>query len=98
MWLALGSWALAFIVGSISQKDPFVVVGFLGFMGFVGVILMLATARKVEWIRFGTDAGVVVLDIARAGKEKDKLDDFVEVLISQITTARKRAESGSRED
>jgi len=91
IWLMVGSWILAYIVGAISQKDPSEVVCYLGCMGFMGLFLSLVTAKKVEWVRFSTDAGMIVLDIARAGKEADKLDSFVETLLSQIRIARGKA-------
>ncbi len=82
------SAVLAFVVAQISAKDPFEAVGFLGFVGLIGFLLSAATAAKVEWVTFASDAGVTLLTIARAGKEKARFDSFVHVLTSQIVAAR----------
>lgn len=91
IWIMVGSSILAYVVGAISQKNSSEVVGFFCALGIAGLVLLLATAKKVEWVQFNTDAGVTVLTIARAGKEKDKFDSFVEALTSQITVARDNA-------
>ncbi len=58
-----------------------------------GVCLCLATFRKVEFSRFQNDAGVTLLDVARAGKDKDRFDNFVETLATAIRTSRETVES-----
>lgn len=56
-----------------------------------GVTLMLATYRKVEFVRFKNDNGIVILDIARAGKNAAQLDSFIDALTKQIRIARSAA-------
>ena len=62
--------------------------GMVACIGMGGFLLCLATGRKVEFIRFTTQAGVVVLDLARSGPERDKFDDFIDALTKQIRVAR----------
>lgn len=59
--------------------------------GIGGLLLCLATGRKVEFIRFTTLAGVVALDLARSGPERDKLDGFIDALTKQIRVAKAAA-------
>ena len=53
-------------------------------VGTSGILLMLATIRKVEFIRFKNDGGVVILDVARAGRGSAQFDSFVDALTKQI--------------
>ena len=57
-------------------------------LGVTGIALCLATARKVEFARFESDAGVAVLDIARAGPDRAKFDEFVSKLQDQVRSTR----------
>ena len=41
IWIALGFWGIAYIVGAVSSSGTSVVVGLLAFMGFTGVSLEL---------------------------------------------------------
>ena len=52
--------------------------------------LPLFTARPVEFVRFPTDAGVVVLDVGRVGLQAADFDWFVDALIAQIAEAKTR--------
>jgi hypothetical protein len=83
-----GSWTRSYSVGAASHRDSSDVVVVLCALGFVGALLSIATAKKVEWVRFSTDAGIVVLDVARAGKNRDKFDTFVEALTNRIRATR----------
>ena len=49
-----------------------------------GLLLVLATARKVEFARFEFSAGVPLLDIARSGADAGTFDEFVDRLLQQI--------------
>jgi hypothetical protein len=62
--------------------------GMLAGVGASGVMLMLATYRKVEFIRFKNDAGIVLLDVARSGKNAAEFDSFVDAIIRQIRFTR----------
>ena len=53
-----------------------------------GVILMVLTARKVEYAFFKNDDGIIILDMAKAGKHAAELDSFVAVFIKQIRETR----------
>jgi hypothetical protein len=59
----------------------------LGVMGIAGVLLMVATWTKIEFARFKNKDGIVVLDIARAGKDASKFDSFIVALSKQIKLA-----------
>jgi hypothetical protein len=54
----------------------------------VGALIALLTIRKVEFVQFANQSGVIVLDIARAGKQKQAFDAFVGKLVEQIKIAR----------
>jgi hypothetical protein len=60
-------------------------IGALTVVSFVGAI---ANARKVELLRFNSDAGVPRLDIARVGKQSKELDRFVSALVERIELAK----------
>jgi len=62
--------------------------GLVACIGMSGVMLMLATFRKVEFVRFKNDSGIVILDIARSGKSAAQLDSFVDALTKQIRETR----------
>jgi uncharacterized membrane protein len=90
-----GAWmvVISFVVCTILVSGfnmfwatkPVVMVALIGITGF---LLCLATARKVEFIRFTTQGGVVGLDLARSGPEREKLDAFIDALTKQIRVAR----------
>ena len=56
-------------------------------LGMGGFVLMLATARKVEFISFASTAGVHVLDFARSGPDACSLDSCVERVSTNISNA-----------
>jgi len=91
-WTGLWMAVIAFVVwqvlvNGIHMSWAATPAGMVACFGAGGFLLSLATLRKVEFIRFSTQAGVVVLDLARAGPERDKLDGFVEALTRQIGVA-----------
>jgi hypothetical protein len=94
VWIMVVAWVLASIVGEVTDK-AYHVVGILVGIGLVGILIAAATARKVEWVQFKTDGGVVAFDLARAGKEKNRLDSFVETLLAQISIAKDSARGDS---
>jgi hypothetical protein len=87
--LALISYVLcAILVSSFRVSFATFVPGMLVSIGLGGVILMLATFRKVEFVRFKNDVGIVILDLARAGKSAAQFDSFIDALTKQIRIAR----------
>jgi len=89
MWLALGAFIICSILVSCFSVS-FAAFGpcLLVAMGLGGGILMLATFFKVEFVRFQNDGGIVILDLARAGKSAAQLDSFIDALTKQIRIAR----------
>lgn len=69
---------------SFATSPPVLVGG----IGVSSIIVMLATFRKVEFIRFKNDDGIVILDIARSGKSAAQLDSFIDALTKQIRESR----------
>jgi hypothetical protein len=53
-------------------------------LGASGALLSLTTARRVEWARINSKAGVVALTVARSGKDKAAFESFVQRIIQQI--------------
>jgi len=45
----------------------------------------------VDHVQFATEAGIVMLDIARAGKDAPNFDLFTELITKQIVTAKKNS-------
>ena len=85
LWMVVVSFVVCTVlVSGFHMSWGTMAPGMVACIGMGGFLLCLATARKVEFIRFTTDAGVVLLDLARSGPERDKLDGFVEALIRQI--------------
>ena len=64
------------------QNLPIFVLGCL--LTLLGLIAGLAIFRKVEFIQFQNEAGVTVLDIARAGPDARRLDAFVGAIVERI--------------
>src|SRR5262249_6843992 len=54
--------------------------------------LALAHIRPAEFVRFRTDSGVIALDVGRVGPDAEDFDEFVDLLIAQIESARAGAE------
>jgi hypothetical protein len=46
------------------------------------------TRKKIEYARFQSDAGAVMLDIGRSGPDKAQFDSFVELVMRQIHASR----------
>ncbi len=87
-WMLLGSIIGCTVLLSGMQASyasaAFVLVAVIGASGFA---LMLATARKVEFVGFQNSAGLRVLDIARSGPDAGRLDSFIELVVTHIRRA-----------
>lgn len=89
MWLAIVSFVTcSVLISGFHMTFARLAPGLVAGIGMGGAMLMLATCRKVEFIRFKNDNGIVILDIARAGKSAAQLDSFIDALTSQIRAAR----------
>ncbi len=89
MWTAIiGFVVCAILVTGFHMGFATFPPGLVACIGMSGVILMLATFRKVEFVRFKNDGGIVILDIARAGKSATQFDSFIDALTRQIRAAR----------
>lgn len=92
MWIAIVSYVTcAVLVSGFQMSFAAYAPGLLACTGMSGVMLMLATYRKVEFVQFKNDGGIVVLDLARAGKSAAQLDSFIDALTKQISVAREWA-------
>jgi len=58
---------------------------------FVGFIITAISARRIEYVRFISQAGVATVDIARAGADSANFDAFIDALTKQIQSARAAA-------
>src|SRR5262245_52717757 len=64
------------------QNLPIFVLGCL--LTLLGLLLGFAIFRKIEFVQFQNEAGLMVLDIARAGPDASRLDDFVSAIVGRI--------------
>jgi hypothetical protein len=93
MWMALiGFIGSGILVSGLHMTFAQSMPGLVAGLGFVGLVLMANCWQKVDWVRFQNDGGLVVLDIARAGKQAVELDAFVAALTKQIKIARNLAD------
>jgi hypothetical protein len=53
-------------------------------VGIAGILLMAWSCRKVEWVRFKNSSEIVILDLAKSGKQRANFDQFVSRLTDQI--------------
>ena len=89
MWIAIVSFVgCSILISGFHMTFATFAPGLVACVGMSGVMLMLATYRKVEFVRFKNDGGIVILDIARAGKSASQLDSFIDALTKQIRVAR----------
>jgi hypothetical protein len=89
MWNAvIGFVGCTILVSGFHMSFATLPPGLLACIGMSGILLMAATARKVEFIRFKNDGGLVILDLARSGKHAAQLDAFIDALTKQIRTSR----------
>jgi hypothetical protein len=61
---------------------------------FVGLVLALATHRQIELANFCSEAGLVVLQVGRAGKQAGEFDQFVAAIVERIKALRGPAAPG----
>ena len=88
LWMLLVAVVLdTVLVSSFHIPAESFSVGLIGGIGMGGGLLMLATARKVEFITFANIAGVHVLDFARSGPDAANLDSFVQLVRTTISNA-----------
>jgi hypothetical protein len=59
-------------------------VVFTAALGIAGIVLLARNWRKVEWVRFKNSSEIVILDLAKSGKQKANFDKFVTLLTDQI--------------
>ncbi len=76
--------------GSEAFTNPWV-VGTIGALVWAGLMLTAANFRPAEFARFQTDAGIIALDVGRVGPQAEEFDEFIDLLVSQIETARAKA-------
>ena len=92
LWMLLVAVVLdTVLVSSFHIPPESFSVGLIGCIGMGGLVLMLATARKVEFITFVNIAGVHVLDFARSGPDVRNLDSFVQLVSTNISNATRNA-------
>lgn len=90
IWICLFSWC--FVSNYNASTDTRVVAMCVtGFMILIGLGVAVVSFPKVESVRFSSNAGIVILDVAKAGKEKDKFAAFVETLTKQIKAVKERS-------
>lgn len=91
--IGVGIFGLVFFIDSFWTKQWVPPVFFsLIAVGLGGLAL---TFRKLEVIRFKNDAGFIVLDVVRSGKDAARMDEFVGLVITQIQAARASVSAGS---
>ena len=89
MWVAIiGFVVCAILVSGFQMSFATFPPGLVACIGMSGLMLMFATFRKVEYVRFKNDGGIVVLDIARAGKSAAQFDSFIDALTKQTRETR----------
>jgi hypothetical protein len=79
-------WFIFGLVNVVATTTEFVVLP-LG-VSIVGLTMTAISCRKVEYVRFATQAGIAALDIARAGREAHNFDSFVDALTKQIAISK----------
>lgn len=69
-------------------------LGALAAVGVVtGLLLLFAARQKVEYAVFKTQAGTAALSVARAGKQIDDYDEFIQRLVQQIQSCEQQPAS-----
>jgi len=63
-----------------------------GSLGAAGLVTTVWFLRRIEYLRFESDAGVPVLDVARSGPDAAQFDAFLDRLTDRIRDARKSRE------
>jgi hypothetical protein len=68
--------------------------GTVGLSTVFGFAMVLANRRKIELVRFRSDAGVPLLAIARTRNQTDKFDAFVSAIVERIVSSKAALRSG----
>lgn len=98
-WMGVWLFKVGFIGDAILisglKIDAFSLAsGMLGCVAIGGVLLCIATWRKVEIAQFTSDVGLPVLDIVRAGPDRQHFEAFVAKVLEQVRLAREKAGVG----
>ncbi len=92
MWMAIaGFTACTVSIRGFDLTFAAFAPGLLATLGMTGVLLMLANCRKVEFVCFKNDSGIVILNLARAGKSAGQFDPFIAALTQQIRQIKEAA-------
>ena len=65
--------------------------GLTAVMVVAGALLSITTARKIEWVQIISHAGLISINIARAGPDKENFDKFVDSLLEHIKASDKQS-------
>jgi hypothetical protein len=66
-------------------------VGLVGIFIPVGLLFAMAGWRKKEYAYFLTEAGIRAFAIVRSGKDRERFEEFTELIVEQIRKERKLA-------
>jgi hypothetical protein len=86
---SIGLGFAAFLVrglGLLPDDKAIILMSAPGAALFVSLVIMAATFRKIEFIQFVSKQGKPLLDIAKAGPQREGFRPFVEALIVQIAS------------
>lgn len=91
--LAGGSGLVCLVLASLSPAVSwsFWPIWVIIALGIGGVVLLGMSWRKVEFAQFRSQAGVTVLDVARAGPQRGQFDTFLDALAREIQNAKGKA-------
>jgi hypothetical protein len=60
----------------------------LGSLGVAGLVLALTNSRKIEYVRFRNDTGMLIFDIPRDLGRSEEYSQFVRLLVETISKVR----------
>jgi hypothetical protein len=78
-------WVFAVGLGR-GLSDPLAIGA--GAFAVTNFVVALATGRMIEFARFRSDAGVPLLGIGRAGKQREEFARFVSAVVERIAAAK----------
>jgi hypothetical protein len=92
-WISLTIFFLTGLLSIVLVREFAIqssaVPGVLGIFSGSALIVAIATMKKVEYARFcAAGYGSVLLSVARSGPERNRFDNFVQALVSQIEYAK----------
>jgi hypothetical protein len=82
-WFFAGMAAIAFQGANTTQ-----LVVLPAGISIVGLVMAAVSARRTEYARFMSQAGVATVDIARSGGESARFDAFIDAVTKQIQVVR----------